>query len=176
MPYSSQIRVGAASGSPPSLDVSLTLWELFTTYDSASRAHQEQVDQEAVTVHVAGGASTPFSFVSGPSFTSNSNHDIGLAAYQAGQPGPVFRSGRLNTLPAGAPGNAAALVDVMLIDQRRFTMAEINAMIPLPMTLRDGTVITTATVTSAPPSRALTLVATGPYGRTTYTYTLTFTI
>src|SRR5262249_5919098 len=32
------------------------------------------------------------------------------------------------------------------------------------------------TVASAPPSRTLTLTATGPYGATTYTYTLPFTI
>ena len=88
----------------------------------------------------------------------------------------MFRSGRMNTLPAGAPGNPDALVDVMLIDQQRFTMAEINGMIPTPMTLQDGTVVKTVTVTSAPPSRSLTLVATGPYGATTYTYTLSFTI
>jgi hypothetical protein len=175
MPYSSQVRVSTLSGTAPSGTVALTLWELFVTIDNSGRFRQQQVDQEQVSVQV-GGLPVPFAFTSGPSFTSNNNHTISLAGYQAGRPGPVFRSGRLDTLPAGAPGNTAALVDVLYLDQVRFTMAEINAMIPTPITLPDGTVISTATLTSAPPSNVLTLTATGPYGATTYTYTLTLTI
>lgn len=176
MSYSSEVRVDSVGGLSQQVDVSLILWELFTTIDNANRVRHVAVDNEQISVSVSGGTKTPFSFVRGPDFLANNNHTISLAAYQSGSPGPMFRSGRLDSLPAGAPGNPAALVDVMLVEQQRFTMADINAMIHTPMTLPDGNTVTTATVTSAPPSRTLTLVATGPYGAATYTYTLTFTI
>lgn len=176
MPYSSQVRVNDASGAAAQVNVSLTLWELSDVINGSGHIHEHQTDQDSTSVVASGGVPVGFSFVRGPSFSSNQNHDISLAAYQSGLPGPMFRSGRMSTLPAGAPGNPDALVDVMLIDQQRFTMAAINAAIPTPMTLQDGTVVKTATITSAPPSRSLTLVATGPYGATTYTYTLSFTI
>ena len=162
MPYSSEVRVAVVSGTQPSIDVSLILWELSTTIDNANRLHNRQVDQDQVSVPVSGGTKTSFSLVRGPDFLANNNHSISLAAYQSGRPGPMFRSGRLETLPAGAPGNLGALVDVILVEQQRFTMAEINAMIPMPFTLADGNIVTTATLSSAPPSSNLTLVATGP--------------
>lgn len=176
MPYSSEVRVGVVSGTAPALGVSLTLWELSTTVDNANRLRHQQVDQDQISVQAAGGTRTGFSFFRGPDFLANNNHSISLAAYQSGLPGPMFRSGKLDTLPAGSPGNAAALVDILLIDPQRFTMTDINAMIPTPITLPDGNIVSTVTLSSAPPSRTLTLVATGPYGATTYTYTLAFTI
>ncbi len=176
MPYNSEVRVAVQSGSPFSGAVALQLWEISTTIDNAGRIRQQQVDQERVTTAVAGGVATAFSTMDGPSYTSRNNHDISLTAYQDPQPGPIFRSGRLVTLPPGSPGDPSSLVDVMLLNASRFTMAEINSMIPTPITLPDGNVVTTATVASAPPSRILTLTATGPYGATTYTYTLPFTI
>lgn len=178
MPYASEVRVGTATGDPPDMNVSLLLWELSTTIDNAGRVREQQVDQDNVTVAVSGGTTTSFSFVRGPDFLSNNNHSISLAAYQEGLPGPMFRSGRFETLPAGSPGDPNGLVDILLVDQMRIPMADINSMIgaTLPMTLPDGNVIDTVTVSSAPPSDTLTLVATGPYGATTYTYTLSFTI
>lgn len=176
MSYSSEVRVSTVKGASPSFNVSVILWELFTTIDNANRVRHMQVDQDQVSVPVSGGTIMPFSLVSGPDFLANRNHSISLAAYQRGIPGPMFRSGQLDTLPAGAPGNPDALVDVILVDQQRFTMAEMNARIPTPIRLPDGNTVTTVTVSSAPPSNTLTLVATGPYGATTYTYTLSFTI
>jgi hypothetical protein len=179
MPYSSEVRVWTATGDSPEMDVSLVLWELSTTIDNAGRVREQQVDQDNTTVSVSGGTTFPFSFVRGPDFLANNNHSISLAAYQAGgQSGPLFRSGRFETLPAGAPGNPDGLVDILLVDPMRVPMADINSMVAasLPMTLPDGNVINTITMTSAPPSDTLTLVATGPYGATTYTYTLPFVI
>jgi len=176
MPYASEIRVGVDSGSAPSITTNVTLWELSTTIDNAGRVRNQQVDQETVQVAVAGGVPFSVTTADGPSYLSRNNHSISLAAYQDGMPGAAFRSGPLETLPAGSPGDPNGLIDIMLVGAQRFTMAEINAMIPVPITLPDGNVISTATITSAPPSRNLTLVATGPYGATTYTFTLVFTI
>jgi hypothetical protein len=178
MPYSSEVRVSSQSGSPLSGTVALTLWEIWTAIDNLGRVHDQQVDSERVTTAVAGGAPTAFSMTRGPDFKYPKNHDISLAAYQDPHPGPIFRSGRFDTLPPGSPGDRSHQVDVMLLDPVRFTIAEINSIIQgqLPITLSDGNVISTAIVTSAPPSRILTLTATGPFGRTTYTYTLLFTI
>lgn len=176
MPYASEVRVSSQTGTPYAGGVELQLWEVSTTYDNANRQHIRQVDQERITVSVAGGTSTAFATMDGPSYSARNNHDIALSAYQPGMPGPIFRSGRLVDLPPGSPGTPSSLVDTMFLDAVRFTTAGINAMIPTPITLPDGNVITTATITSAPPGRVLTLTASGPYGATTYTYTLPFTI
>jgi len=143
--------------------------------DGDGRVRDARFNSDRVIVPVSGGNRTPFTLVRGTDFLAN-GRQISLAAYQDGMPGPIFRSGRLQTLPAGAPGNRDALVSVILIGQQRFPIADINAMIPTPITLPDGNVVTTATVSSAPPSRTLTLVATGPRGTGTFTYTLNFTI
>jgi hypothetical protein len=176
MPYSSEIRVSSQTSGRFSGPVSIQLWEISTTFDQSNRFRDVQTDQERVTVTVAGAANTTFSTMDGPSYSARNNHDIAISAYQGTQPGPIFRSGRLQSLPPGSPGDPSSLLDTMLLDPRRFTIAEINMMITTPITLPDGTVVSTATVVSAPPSRTLTLTATGPYGRTTYTYTLPFTI
>ncbi|MET0534043.1 MAG: CFI-box-CTERM domain-containing protein [Steroidobacter sp.] len=176
MPYANQVRVSSQSGGPLSGAVEVQLWEMSTVFDSHNNSHINQVDQERISVAVSGGAATSFATVAGPTFLSNNNHQIALSVHQAALPGPIFRSGRMDTLPAGAPANASALVDIMLLELKRYTMADVNAMIPTPITLPDGNTVSTVTVTSAPPSRVLTLVATGPYGATTYTYTLPFTI
>jgi hypothetical protein len=63
----------------------------------------------------------------------------------------MFRSGRLDTLPPGAPGNADGLVDVALLEQRRFTMAELSATISTPIALPDGTIVSGVNVLPAPP-------------------------
>ena len=175
MPYASEIRVNSQSGSAPSSQMDITLWELKHTYDNQGRSRDEQIDQETVSVNVAGGTQTAFATMDGPSYLSR-NHSMAMSAYQSGSPGPVFRTGQIDTLPTGSPGDPNGMVDVMFLDQMRFTMAEINAMIPTPITLPDGNIISTATLSSAPPSNELTLVATGPYGATTFTFTMMFTI
>jgi hypothetical protein len=143
MPYSSEIRVEAVGGSQPSIDVSLILWELYSSLavgGNALVAHKDLIEQ--TSARVAGGAKATLSFKSAPGFPGT-NHSISLAAYQSDMPGPMFRSGALETLPADA------LVDVILLDQQRFTTAELGAMIPTPLTLpTDGHRIDTVTVTS----------------------------
>jgi len=179
MPYSSEVRVSNQSGPTYSGPVTLKLWEIFTTFNDSGRGNQtqdEQVDQDSVTVTVAGGANTAFATTDGPTYAARSNHDIGLSAYQGALPGPLFRSGRLASLPPGAPGDPSSLVDTMLLDSVVFTMAGINAAVTTPITLSDGTTVTSFVITSAPPSRTLTGTATGLYGRAVYTYTLPFTI
>jgi hypothetical protein len=176
MPYSSEVRVASQVGTPLSGAVAIQLWEISTTFDNENRVRDQQVDQERVTVTVAGAVPSAFATMDGPSYSSRNNHDIALSAYESTLPGPIFRSARLASLPPGSPGVPSSLVDVMLLDAVRFTMIAINAMIPTPITLDDGNVVSTATISSAPPGRILTVVATGPYGRTTYTYTLPFTI
>ncbi len=178
MSYSSEVRVSVASGNAPQTNVDLTLWELSTTIDGAGHVHEQQTDQDQTMVQVSGGTPFPFSFVRGPSFLMNNNHSIALAAYESGMPGPMFRSGRFDTLPAGSPGNPDGLVDIMLIAMTSQTVGDINTMLAaaMPLTLPDGNTVSTAMVSTAPPSRTVTLVATGPYGATTYTYTLPFTI
>lgn len=151
--------------------MSSTLWELFTTVDNASNLRHQQVDQETVTVAVTGGIPSDVAFVRGPSFLEPLNHQISLAAYQTGMPGPVYRSGRHDTLPD------QVLVDVMLVERQVFALASLNDSISasLPFTLSDGTVVSSASI--APGAAAdLVLTATGVYGAATFTYTLTFTI
>jgi hypothetical protein len=176
MPYSSQIRMAPASGANLSTPARIILWEITTQIDSAGRVGPNEANSEELNV-TTGSAATPFALFKDQTFFV-AGADVALSAYVGAWPGPVFRSGRLTSLPTGAPANPAGLIDILLINPVVTTMASINAGIALrlPMTLTGGITVTSAVIGSVAANKELTLTAGGIYGAASFTYVLKFTI
>jgi hypothetical protein len=148
------------------------LWEL--SPPSGQREIEARTVQGGRITFVHGGASAGAS--------------IGISINEAPNPtfpGPLFRSGALSSLPAGAPANPGGLIEIGVLSAIPFPAAALNTAVtaaPLPGLPAGLTIATRATTLGA---GTATLVVTGTFviaepilGTVTlpFTYTLTFSI
>jgi hypothetical protein len=126
------------------------------------------------------------SFIQGPAIAGAS---IGVSINEAPNPafpGPLFRSGPLPSLPAGAPANPGGLIEIGTdTNGTSVSAAAVNAAVgaaPLP-TLPSGITVTTRAVTLGAGSATLTATGTASTAipiigtvAVPFTYTLTFNI
>jgi hypothetical protein len=107
------------------------------------------VQQVIETQTLQGGRVT---FAAGGSIV---NASIGISVTEAPNAtftGPLFRSGAMNTLPAGAPGNPGGLIEIAAAPAAQVSSAQVTAAAaaaPLPA-LPGGAVVTTRTVSLSP--------------------------
>jgi len=179
--YSSEIRVSSFGNAPDVSNLLLKSWDLLTRIGN-DRLRRTQIEKETVTIPLDFGSWTEFGFVSGPNPFNEIDY-IGISAHLEGFPGPLFRSGQLKSLPEGDHNNHFdGLIDVLVIEEKRISISEINKQYKDEIEKSNGNYniqgykITSIVIDQIPQTKNLLLTVTGPYGKTTFKFTVIFTV
>jgi hypothetical protein len=171
MAYSCSISLVSIEGeSLPNLNA--TLWALWTALGTGTGSGPQQVAREGMNVPSTGTINV--SFAAGPD-NNDISRDIALSVQEepgvADDTGWLFRSGKFSSLPS--PGN----VDIVVTGPARFDgpglLAENVIARDLPLTLGDGTTVTTMTAAPVPGGFNLTIAGTSPAA---FSHTVTVTL
>lgn len=158
-------------------------WEGIHQYDNAGHDHWHETNLETVTVPFS--VSQNFTMSSGPSATLP-GYSIGIRVLWSSpiDPGPLFRSGYFQTLPAPKPASPTGQIDIIEAPLQSFTEAQIATSLPtLPFALDPMNTITALPVPTITPTTVgtpgtINVVAVGTstgFGSTTLGAPVTFT-